>query len=257
MSVTTPISHDSFVIEAFSCPKAGNAVEEYEDAWCARRLTGERAGSRIGVADGATESSYSRLWAALLVDCWTRDASTGAEFFDHLAAARRLWRLRVRNRPLPWYAEEKARHGAFAAFLGLELDAAAKAWRAVAVGDCCLFHLDSVRLQMRLVQAFPLTRSTEFGSTPYLVGSDPTGNRDIATWTRTSSGSLRDQDVLLLATDALSAWLLRREEEGRPVWRWVTAGLRGQAWFEGLVEKAREDGVRNDDMTVVRITFNG
>ena len=106
------------------------------------------------------------------------------------------------------------------------------------------YHLPMNNLRVSLVQ----------GETRW---HDPAGNRDIANWARTISGSLRDQDVLLLATDALSAWLLRREEEGRPVWRWVTAGLRGQAWFEGLVEKAREDGVRNDDMTVVRITFNG
>jgi hypothetical protein len=236
------------LIEAFCCPKEGNATEEYEDAWCARRLAAADR-HRVAIADGATESSFSRLWAGLLVERWARDDATGPEFFDRLEGVRRLWRLRVGRRSLPWYAA--------AAFLGLELDAATRAWRAIAVGDCCIFQLDCVRPEMRLVHAFPMTRSAEFGSGPYLVGSDLAGNLDIRTHIRTSSGALRDGDVLLAATDALSAWLLWREEEGRPVWKWLTAGFNGQSWFAALADKARGDGVRNDDMTLVRITFQG
>ena len=253
MRATAEVGHEAFVIEGFSCPKAGNALEEYEDAWSERPGAGvDRL--RIAIADGATESSFSQLWAALLVECYARDDATGPEFFDRLEPARRLWRQRVANRPLAWYAAEKARHGAFAAFLGLELDAAASTWRAVAVGDCCLFQLDGARPEMRLVHALPLTHSSQFGSNPYLVGSDPHGNTDLGAHVRSSHGGLRDEDVLLAASDALAAWLLRRMEEGRPVWKW-TLRIRGHAGFEWLVEKARQDGVRNDDMTLVRVVF--
>jgi hypothetical protein len=252
--VTAPTGPGSFAIDAFCCPKAGNALEEYEDAFCVRERAGGN-GWRVAIADGATESSFSRLWAGLLVDCWSRYDVSGTEFFERLEPARRLWRRRVGTHTLPWYAEEKARYGAFAAFLGLELDTAAKAWRAVAVGDCCLFQLDGVRPEMRLVHVFPLTRSKDFGSSPYLVGTEAAGNFDIGAHCRLHNGALREEDVLFLASDALSAWLLRREEEGRPAWQWLASGSSEQEWFDDLAAKAREDGVRNDDMTLVRITF--
>jgi hypothetical protein len=255
VSTTAEADLGRFEIDTFSCPKAGNAAEEYEDA-SSIRLPAGRDLCRVAVADGATESSFSGLWAALLVESFTRGAATGLEFFDQLAAARRLWRRRVSTRPLAWYAAEKMRHGAFAAFLGLELDAAARSWRAVAIGDCCLLQLDAARPQMRVVRAFPLEHSREFGSSPYLVGSDPAGNSDIRTHFRVSHGSLRDEDVLLVATDALAAWLLRRSEEGQPVWRLLTTGLRGHSGFAWVVEKARQNGIRNDDLTLVRVKFN-
>jgi len=255
VSTALGVDRDAFAIDAFACPKAGNTLEEYEDAWSARPVAGS-GGHRIAIADGATESSFSRLWAALLVECWTRGDATGPGFFERLGAARRLWRLRVAGRPLPWYAAEKARHGAFAAFLGVEVDGAARGWRAVAVGDCCLFQLDAARPQMRVVQAFPLTRSQEFGSSPYLVGSDPSGTAALGAHIRVSQGQLRDEDMLVIASDTLAAWLLWRQEEGRPVWKWLGMELRGQAWFARLVDIARRDRLRNDDMTLLRVIFH-
>ena len=256
MSTALEVERGSFEIDAFTCPKAGNALEEYEDAWSARPVPGT-GGHRIAIADGATESSFSRLWAALLVECWTRGDSKGLAFFDRLGAARKLWRLRVAGRPLPWYAEEKASLGAFAAFLGLEVDPVARTWRAIAIGDCCLFQIDAAKPRMRLVHAFPLTHSSEFGSSPYLVGSDPAGSTEIGAHVQVRQGLLRDEDLLVAASDTLAAWLLWREEEGRPVWKWLELGLRGRAWFERLVEIARADRLRNDDMTLVRVIFRG
>jgi hypothetical protein len=249
------VGHGRFGVDTFACPKAGNAADEYEDAWSIR--VSEGAGvCRVAVADGATESSFAGLWATLVVESFARSTATGVEFFAELAAARRLWRRRVSHRPLAWYAAEKMRHGAFAAFLGIELDAATKAWRAVAIGDCCLIQLDAARPQLRVVQAFPLAHSRDFGSSPYLVGSDPASNGEAQAHYRVAQGALRDEDVFLVATDALAAWLLRRAEAGQPVWRLVTAGLRGDAGFAWLVERARRDGLRNDDLTLVRILFH-
>ena len=54
-----PVRLSGLSVQAFSCQKAGNARTEYEDAWAIR-------GCRVAVADGATESSFSALWAALL-----------------------------------------------------------------------------------------------------------------------------------------------------------------------------------------------
>jgi serine/threonine protein phosphatase PrpC len=241
-----------FSVEAFSCQKAGNARSEYEDAW-AIRGSDSPTRCRVAVADGATESSFSALWAALLVESFVRGRSHGPDFFKRLGAIRRLWRRQIRGRPLAWYAAEKARRGAYAAFVGATLSAVNRGWRAIAIGDCCLLHLKGTPPARELAKAFPLTRSEEFGSSPFLVGSVKKGDDDPLPHVRVSEGILEPNDVLLFASDALSAWLLRRHERGEPAWDTVEA-MRTQADFEALVAQARDDGTRNDDMTLVRLT---
>src|SRR5258705_5519130 len=157
-------------IKVFSCPKLGNSPEEYEDAW-AHRQTRTPVGIRVAVADGATESSFAKLWAVLLAESYARNTVIGAEFFARLKPARRLWRRRLAGRPLPWFASDKAEQGAFAAFLGVEIDAHRNRWTALAVGDCCLMQVDDVGKGMRAVETFPLQRSSQFTMSPDLIGS--------------------------------------------------------------------------------------
>lgn len=245
-----PVSATPFAIDAFSCQKAGNARSEYEDAW-AIRGSDSPTRCRVAVADGATESSFSALWAALLVESFVRGRSSGTDFFNRLGAIRRLWRRKIRGRPLPWYAAEKARRGAYAAFVGASLNAVNRAWRAVAIGDCCVLHISAPPRE--LLTAFPLTQSDEFGSSPFLVGSVGKIDDDPIPHVRVSEGLLRPGDVLFFASDALAAWLLRRSERGEPAWDELQ-GLGTQDEFEALVARAREDGTRNDDMTLVRVT---
>src|SRR5213594_345914 len=161
-------------IKVFCCPKLGNSPEEYEDAW-AHRQTRTPVGIRVAVADGATESSFAKLWAVLLAESYVRSEVTGAEFFARLKPARRLWRRRLAGRPLPWFASEKAEQGAFAAFLGVQIDAHKNRWTALAVGDCCLMQVDGVGEGMRVVETFPLQKSSQFTMSPYLIGSRANG----------------------------------------------------------------------------------
>jgi Protein phosphatase 2C len=238
-------------IKVFCCPKSGNSLEEYEDAW-AHRQTRTPAGIRVAVADGATESSFAKLWAVLLAESYVRSEVAGAEFFAGLQPARRLWRRRLAGRPLPWFASEKAEQGAFAALLGVQIDAHTNRWTALAVGDCCLMHVDDVGKGMRVINAFPLQQSSQFTMSPYLVDSRSDGaalNERI----QISTGSLRDGDMLLLATDALAAWLLKRQEEGRPLWKWLYRKLSTKENFAALVAYGCKNGLRNDDFTLVRI----
>jgi len=241
-----------FSVEAFSCQKAGNARSEYEDAW-AIRGSDSPTRCRVAVADGATESSFSALWAALLVESFVRGRSHGPDFFKHLGAIRRLWRRKIRGRPLAWYAAEKARRGAYAAFVGATLSAVNRGWRAVAIGDCCLLHVKGTSPNRELATSFPLSRSEEFGSSPFLVGSLKKAGDDPLPHVRVSEGVLEANDLLLFASDALAAWLLRRNERSEPAWDAIEA-MRTQADFEALVAQARDDGTRNDDMTLLRVT---
>ncbi len=242
-----------YAIDAFSCPKAGNRRDESEDAGAGRGSDSHRA-ARVAVCDGATEASYSALWAALLAQSWVRSRAGGPDFPARLGPARRLWARKVRGRRLPWYAEEKARRGAYAAFLGVALVPRTGAFRAVAVGDCILFLLRGLGPDLRLLRAFPLDRADDFGSSPFLLGSIARPDDDPSPHVRAAEGVVPGDGLLLLASDALSAWLLRREEQGRPAWDAVSPlGVQDALDFEALVGEAREDGCRNDDMTLVRV----
>src|SRR5262245_2430901 len=190
----------------FWMPKAGNALSEYEDAFWPRQV-GFGATSpvlRLAVADGATETSFSGLWARLLVSSYGRGRLTEEMAGDELRKIRRVWRRAVGHKPLPWYAEEKLRSGAFSSLAGLTISPSGKGsagagdWQATAIGDSCLF-------QMRggdLIRSYPFSQADEFNSRPQLISSLDGADEDFPAhkvW-----GSWEASDTFFLMTDALA-----------------------------------------------------
>jgi hypothetical protein len=105
---------------AYWLPKAGNLCEDYEDAhWPEGQIDREVGRFRCAVADGATETSFARLWAQMLVRAWGRGHLGKRHFVTRIPVLQRQWLAEVTASPLPWYAEEKLRSGAFAALVGL------------------------------------------------------------------------------------------------------------------------------------------
>src|SRR5260221_6490734 len=134
-------------VRVFWLPKAGSSLAEYEDAF-GRRQTGELSGVlRLAVTDGATETSFSGLWARLLVNSYGRGRLAEADFDAELNRIRRVWQRAVGQKPLAWYAEEKLRLGAFSSLTGLTLfpptgrDGNGGPLQALSIGDSCLFQL--------------------------------------------------------------------------------------------------------------------
>jgi hypothetical protein len=229
-------------------PKRGHALDEYEDA-CA----GNAAAGRFAVADGATESSFAAEWARLLVERFVAEPTGG--WSDWLPTLRQRWAAEVGGRDLPWYAEAKFEQGAFATFLGvaMEVRQAQGRWRAVAVGDSCLFHIR----QDRLLRAFPLTRSADFGSHPDLVRSRPPDRPSRRPKRRRARGTWEPHDRLLLMTDALAQWFLKQAEQGEQPWRSVEES-KTDVDFGAWVEDLRDRGeLRNDDVTLLTIRPRG
>jgi hypothetical protein len=234
--------------QAFHLVKAGNAPADYEDAFAA-----DPGRARFAVADGATEASFAALWARLLADGFVNAVRAPWRDLAWLGPAREHWSAEVDALPLPWYAEDKREQGAFATFLGVAFGAPRPdrpgTWRALAIGDSCLFRIRAGRL----LRAFPLTNSEEFGSQPRLIGSrsrgiQPDGERDWA------GGRWRQGDRFFLITDALAQWFLCQHEQGAAPAEVIGALLAEtdpQAAFSGWVEERRGDGMRNDDVTLL------
>jgi hypothetical protein len=233
----------------FRLPRHGHVADECQDASAADPERG-----RFAVADGASESAFAGTWARLLVEAFVA-AGNGAEGMPWLGHAQERFASAMRRAPgdpePPWYLETGLRQGAFATFLGVVVDGAG--WQALAVGDSCLFQVR----QECLVEAFPVERAHDFGTTPWLVGSRPSPGAEGQAPGVRRRGDLRSGDSLLLMTDALAQWFLAEVEAGRRPWQ-VLDRLRagGPAAFAGWVNDQRGlRRLRNDDVTLLTVSL--
>lgn len=251
-------------VQGFWLPKKGNSVEEYEDA-----LDFSRPQRRFAVADGATESAFAESWARSLVLRFveappTLSPSSGDHLPEWLEPLQQQWRQMIAWEQLPWFAVEKARAGAFATLLGVvffddENPQPAVAtdaqpsdkfhWQALAVGDCCLFHVRGDEL----LAAFPLDQSVQFGNHPVLLSSNPANNRRVWEQVHFNQGQAQSDDLFFLTTDALAHWFLSQIEAGAKPWL-ALSELNHQEEFVALIARLREQHtIRNDDTTLLVI----
>jgi hypothetical protein len=227
---------------AYRLPRRGNSEAECEDAYAADAEAGQFA-----VADGASESAFALPWAEALAAGYVAHRGPWSRW---LPAARATWESARESDAMPWYVETKFMDGAFATLLGLALRRAGadgrRRWRALAVGDSCLFQIRRDRLH----RAFPIKRAAEFGNRPALLGSRPQTARCKRCRV---TGTWRLGDTFLLMTDALAQWFLEEAAGGRQPWdqlRWAQSA----AAFAEFVNERREVGrLRNDDTTLLWI----
>jgi hypothetical protein len=259
-------------------PKLGLTAEQCEDAWAV-----SSSGLRLAVADGATDSYASGRFARLLTEGFVEDSGprTADEFAPWSRARSAAWVEATRLDGLPWYKQEKARLGAHSTFLGLEIEpgcarslelggpreteqrgpgglalagngvagsARSLAYRALAVGDVCLFHVRGDRM----LSAMPLERPEDFGVQPALIATSRTypgpGVEALVSW----SGEIAPGDTLVIASDAVARWFLVSTRDGEKPWQAIADA--DEQGFAALVDRLRrEDRMRNDDVTVLSI----
>lgn len=180
-------------------PKVGNRESENEDA-----IAVAPAALRFAMTDGATEGWHSREWADHLAKSYVRRPPNPARYSAWLADVRRNWSPPAAAEAT-WYAEAKEAEGAFAALVGVELARRPASrqwtWKAVAVGDCCLFVIRN----HQLLHAFPIETADGFGSRPALVASSPVAASGDPLWL---AGPAQAGDLMALATDRVAEWLL-------------------------------------------------
>ncbi|MEM2889837.1 MAG: protein phosphatase 2C domain-containing protein [Candidatus Hadarchaeum sp.] len=243
--------------QPFWAPRGGNVDSEYEDAvWPESAVEGQATSFRFAVADGATEASYSGIWAKELVHYFCHDSSDAPFEGGGFRRLQERWSEKVSRRPSPWYAEEKIRLGAFAAILGLTLYEGVGQnggnWKAVAIGDSCLVQVRGEEVLAR----FPLADSAAFSNRPHLLSSNPAHNSHIVAHLRTIDGTWQPGDAFYLMTDALASWFMRELEEGQTPWR-ILRDFDTQDEvkpFREWVESLRaQRAIRNDDVTLLRV----
>ncbi|MBF0564498.1 MAG: hypothetical protein HQK89_04585 [Nitrospirae bacterium] len=265
-------------LSVFYTHKDGNDEKDYEDA------SGFNLDTLLfSIADGATESIFSREFANMLVESFvsTKELTEALTEYGSAKSLKNMlesaiervkarWGLMVAGKSLPWYAQEKVEQGAHTAFLGLRIvpivvsgkkgisryltpwhsryiDCTLK-WEASCVGDSCLFI---VRGDI-LIKSFPIETAAGFDNTPYLIGSvGAMDNRTIFV----DSGYLAGGDCIYMLSDALAAWFLKSCEAGQMPWK-VLASIGSNDEFQAFVVALRESKeLRNDDSTLVSISI--
>jgi len=215
----------------------------------------------VALADGATESIFSREWARLLVDEFNDSSSTSLEALKrNVTRSLRVWKRITRSRPLPWYAEEKVKLGAFCTFLGIKLspiNSVLGELNAIALGDSCLFQIRG----KTLTECFPFITPEEFGNNPGLLSTNPQYNERVWPAIVRHRGFWKTGDMLLLMTDALAQWFMRRVMEGEEPWNTLALFTEeaDSEQFTQWVGKLRESKlIKNDDVTllVLRVLEN-
>jgi hypothetical protein len=245
-------------VQVFSLPKHGNTADEYEDAYA-------YSTHRFAIADGATESSYAEPWARGMVKQFIDSPPKHIRvnpipLAEWIGPLQKEWQRAVPWDRLPWYAEEKARTGAFSTFLGIEITPTPTKfklldlfrtrkgirWHALAVGDSCFFQIREDALS----KSFPFEKSEQFNSRPLLISSNPARNIPVWKSIRTCEGDCKNNDIFVLATDALAQWFLKEHESGKKPWQ-ALLKLKTPEEFAAFVECQRKKGMRNDDTTLV------
>lgn len=238
----------------FLLPKAGLMRSECEDA--VARCDRQR---RYCVADGATEAFDSRRWAKFLTKCWAagHQLLTKEEFEPWLGILGNRLEQRWRRMPLPWYAEEKARDGAFAAFVGVAFIGSeyGLAWQGVALGDSCLLHIRD----NAILQAVPIDQPEAFGYHPTLIPSNPHRQRGLSEKITLCNGYAEPYDSFLLLTDAIAAWYLQKSKADpkRVGELQQLLDQRDTEGFSNFIARERtESSLRNDDVALLRIVID-
>jgi hypothetical protein len=248
-----------FDVKSYSIPKNGNSTSENEDAKVIlpRRHVESSAFLRCAVSDGATQASFSRLWAKLLVNEAVQFKPSLKRLDDVIHNSQLSWANQIASYDLPWHATEKVKKGAFATLLWLsinKMDATGGTYKTLALGDSNLFVIRKESLHI----SFPIQDSRKFGNDPILISSIPARNENVAERIKILDDVWTVGDEFFLATDALAYYLLKKFEQNDNYFSSLQEILNKRMvhydafhlWIQSLRE---ENELKNDDTTLIWI----
>ncbi|MDS0257221.1 hypothetical protein ApAK_05985 [Thermoplasmatales archaeon AK] len=158
-------------IASFSMSKLGNRESDYEDS-----LSYDIDRMKFAVADGASDSIFSDVWAECLTETfvngpydlfWEPDRNL---MMKMAVEAREKWYRRIKWTSLPWFIRNKSVNGSYATLLLAQFRETSTNFllvRAMAVGDSCIFKVANGGI----IWSFPIKNVRELGTSPPLVWS--------------------------------------------------------------------------------------
>jgi len=185
---------------------------------CNDRIEHNLSNYRFCVADGATRSFYSSIWAALLVKYFCSQKFDNKILFKKkdwkkwLIPIQKKWRKIVKERVAKnnkYFLVNRLnqRESAVSTFAGLEFHnkKGFLSWQAMIIGDTCLFHIKSNQSGTYSIERHLLKDASQFDSFPDFFASYEKDNRYEPTFLK---GKCHSGDYFVIATDALSQWIM-------------------------------------------------
>ncbi|MFG1519612.1 MAG: hypothetical protein AAE977_03940 [Thermoplasmataceae archaeon] len=232
------------VVKDFHAPKLGSRETDYEDAFAYDLELG-----RFAVADGASDSIFSGLWARSLSETFVNSnlKTDNEETFIHdlVRISRDKWYREIKWNDLKLFVKNKAINGSFSTFIGVETvhSDSFERLKITSVGDSCFFYINGSELV-----SFPLSRPEDFNISPMLIwsgyGAPFTSEFRWKSPVYKSLSTNIPGNEFVLATDALSKWIMEFYPES---WE-IIHGSNLREYFEEAVKKKQ---IRNDDLTLV------
>ena len=250
---------DQLIIKWFSATlqKNGNQIKENEDKYAPILGNGayfRTKDFRCAISDGATESSFSQIWADHLVNEYIN-----SKFPDNLgfiSAAKSKWNGEVSKIEHTWVSREKIKNGSFATLLGFQLVAGDREnyyplggkWKAIGIGDSCLFQFR----EDRSIIVIPINNRSGFHNRPSLLG---TASANESYLDHAFYGSWKSGDDFFLMTDALAEWSISNLRDGKNVSGILkdklTRKSRDNLFSEWINSLRFRHEIKNDDTTVI------
>lgn len=242
--------------KSISLPKFGNSADENEDNILEPGKSEVESDMliRFAISDGATESSFSKEWSDLLVSGYKDKPFDKNHLSETIKSISETWQSTVNAIDLPWYAQQKAENGAFATLLGLTINREESSFEVIAIGDCTLFQIRNEELYF----LFPVSSPEDFNNTPDLIATNEKYQTDFGKNALYQSGNILPGDIILLATDALAAWILKQKNRSQKVKKKLVDQFEKQdehALKEWLNKKRATGSIKNDDVTLLMIKF--
>lgn len=247
--------------KSFITHKKSETLDDCQDAWGAIcSLNQEQNIERYAVADGATQSFYPKQWAELLVTnfCEKIKATLAPENLEKwVCPSQKEWHERVEKRVKEqnkYYLTNRfnREESAVSTFIGLEIDKSNEEWKALIIGDSCLFHRSDTGFKSYLIE-----NSIDFTNRPDALASFPKDN-PIGSPPEFIADKAKSGDTFILATDALAKWIVQHKEAGKLAEVLTQLnGLETDEQFYQFVNEARQDveiTLNNDDITLMLIS---
>ncbi len=228
---------------AGSVPKEAEYPESNED----RSFYSLESG-RIAISDGASESFDSKNWADLLVSSYVRSPEFNRNWLgDCLASYGTLYD----KQKLSWSMLAAFERGSFATLLGITFDEVNESIEIFAIGDSSVF----VFSQNEKPFTFPYTTSEQYKGKPELLCTNNMHNTfiDSGEFYREHTASLHQSQgaTVILATDALSCWLMEGIEINDERWKKLL-DVNSEEYFTCFVRESRKSGkLKIDDTTLI------
>ena len=235
--------------------KKGDTPTDCQDA---AALNKDR--DRYAIADGATRSFFPKTWAEILVKGFCEEATLPLHqegWREWIEPLRQRWLEQVTST-----VQETKRYisidrlskseSAAATFVGLEIDRKKSVWKAMIIGDSCLFHVSDSKLK----ESYLIKKPEGFTNRPDIFASFAKDSLYEPTF---KNGQVKTGDIFILATDALAKWIIQHEQVGKfkgALERLIKIEADHQNQFDDFVKEAREtDGIHlvDDDVGLLLI----